>query len=144
MTKHTYGIPCIVCGVTKGEQYEIIIDGKKSSKHKECPKCLYCKETVSPYNGEIIVKQKLSGTYIHNSCPLCNNCGQPERDDDKIDEEWEIGVLVHKSCRTCKLCGKGCDVERWGVEEAHNIPYAHRNCLEKVFCSTHNRFYPCI
>ena len=135
MAKRTHGIPCHICSEVKGELYEVQVDGKTQSEHIKCPKCIYCHHTVSPFNGEVVVKNNLSGTYEHKSCPLCDKCGQPGRENDKIDRQWDGFSFVHQSCRMCQLCGKGDNVERWPVDNVDGVPYAHRECLEKVICT---------
>ena len=143
MSKRSYGIPCHICKFAKGEIYEKLVDGKLVHQHLKCPTCSYCHETISKYDGSIVTKHMLSGTYEHKTCPMCQKCGLPASSDDKMDIEWVVGQIVHQKCRTCLICNQGSGVELYGIEEAENIPYAHPKCLSTIYCKVHKCYLPC-
>lgn len=136
--QRAYGVACYVCGFARGELYYIKVDDKVVPKHIECPTCSHCNMTFSPYDGELIFKHQYSGYYTHKSCPLCHKCGLPGT------EDMYLYHNMHKSCLVCQLCGKGEDVDNWSIEESHDIKYAHRHCLSKVYCKEHNCYMPCV
>jgi hypothetical protein len=82
-------------------------------------------------------QKRMSQTY------KCVVCLLPENLGNRLDMAWDGQNIVHEKCRICQLCGKPNDVQKWAIEEADGIPYAHLTCLQKIYCKEHSQYYPC-